>query len=180
MLLIHYVSVMMCIFYIDWQQYWKCDWTMNIGANAHGKWTVSTKLPQHNWRQTWQSGFQWHRRGLHWASFQVNRLFHSATIFWMLHVLLHVFCYLKVTRLITRMDKEFLCVCGSGKGVRVGGVVVGMGGWVWVGGGAPSFNVFRCCILISRLPRVFRRFKHRSLVGHVVSRPIYVYCKRFL
>ena len=33
--------------FIDWQQYWKCDWTMNIGANrnAHGKQTVSTKQP---------------------------------------------------------------------------------------------------------------------------------------
>ena len=38
---------MMWIFYIDWQQYWKCDWTMDIGANlnAHGKRTVSTKQP---------------------------------------------------------------------------------------------------------------------------------------
>ena len=44
---IHYVSIMMWIFYIDWQQYWKCGWTMNIGANrnAHGKRTVSTKQP---------------------------------------------------------------------------------------------------------------------------------------
>ena len=48
MLLIHYVSIMMWIFYIDGQQYWKCDWTMNVGANlnAHGKQTVSTKQPQ--------------------------------------------------------------------------------------------------------------------------------------
>ena len=35
----------MWIFFIDWQLYWKCDWTMNIGenGNAHGKRTVSTK-----------------------------------------------------------------------------------------------------------------------------------------
>ena len=26
---------MMWIFFIDWQQYWKCDWTMNIGANRN-------------------------------------------------------------------------------------------------------------------------------------------------
>ena len=41
----HYVSKMMWIFYIDWKQYWKCDWTMNISANwnAHGK---RTKQPQ--------------------------------------------------------------------------------------------------------------------------------------
>ena len=37
---------MMQIFYIDWQQHWECDRTMNIGANAHGERTVSTKQPQ--------------------------------------------------------------------------------------------------------------------------------------
>ena len=37
---------MMWIFYIDWQQRWECDRTMNIGANAHGEQTVSTKQPQ--------------------------------------------------------------------------------------------------------------------------------------
>ena len=67
------------IFYIDWQQYWKCNWIMNIDANAHGKRMVWTKLTQHKWH-TWQSCFQWHRRDLYWASFQVTRLFHSATV----------------------------------------------------------------------------------------------------
>ena len=28
---------MMRIVYIDYQQHWECDRTMNIGANAHGK-----------------------------------------------------------------------------------------------------------------------------------------------
>ena len=37
---------MMRIFYIDWQQHWKYDRTMDIGANAHGKQAVSTKQPQ--------------------------------------------------------------------------------------------------------------------------------------
>ena len=37
---------MMQLFYIDWQQHWKYDRTMNIGANAHGKRAVSTKQPQ--------------------------------------------------------------------------------------------------------------------------------------
>ena len=46
MLSLHYVSIMMRIFYIDWQQHWECDRTMNIGANAHGERTVSTKQPQ--------------------------------------------------------------------------------------------------------------------------------------
>ena len=37
MLSIHYVSIMMRIFYIDWQQHWECDPTMNIGdqQNSH-------------------------------------------------------------------------------------------------------------------------------------------------
>ena len=46
MLSVHYVSIMMRIFYIDLQQHWECDRTMNIGANAHGERTVSTKQPQ--------------------------------------------------------------------------------------------------------------------------------------
>ena len=58
---IRYISITMRIFYIDWQQHWECDWTTNIGANAHGKRTVSAK--QHNC-QTWQLGFQWHQRGI--------------------------------------------------------------------------------------------------------------------
>ena len=37
---------MMQIFYIDWQQHWKYDRTMNIGANAHDNRAVSTKKPQ--------------------------------------------------------------------------------------------------------------------------------------
>ena len=80
MLSINYVSVMMWIFYIDWQQYWKCYWILNIGANAHGKRTVSTKQPQHKW-QTWQSGFQWHRRDLRieHVLVLVTRLFQCAT-----------------------------------------------------------------------------------------------------
>ena len=42
MLSIHYVSVMMRIFYIDWQQHWECDRTVNIGdqQNSH-KWQTS-------------------------------------------------------------------------------------------------------------------------------------------
>ena len=37
----------MRIFYIDWQQHWECDRTMNIGANAHGgERTVSNNQPQ--------------------------------------------------------------------------------------------------------------------------------------
>ena len=42
----HYVSIMKRIFYIDWQQHWECDWTMNIGANAHDERMVSLNQPQ--------------------------------------------------------------------------------------------------------------------------------------
>ena len=85
MLLIHYVSVMMWIFCMDWQQYWKYGWILNIGANAHGKRTVSTKQPQRKW-QTWQSSFQWHRETCIELVFKslnsfTLRLFNSATIF---------------------------------------------------------------------------------------------------
>ena len=42
MLSIHYVSVMMRIFYIDWKLHWECDRTVNIGdqQNSH-KWQTS-------------------------------------------------------------------------------------------------------------------------------------------
>ena len=79
----------MQIFYINWQQHWEYDWTMNIGANAHGKRTVSTK--QHNW-QTWQLSFQWYRRGIELVFKSLDcftmRLFHSATIFFPIHLYL--------------------------------------------------------------------------------------------
>ena len=76
---------MMRIFYIDWQQHWKYDRTMNICANAHGKRTVSTlKIATSD--QTgdrldlrWQLGFQWHGIGIELV-LQVPRLFHNATV----------------------------------------------------------------------------------------------------
>ena len=64
----------MWIFYIDWQQYWKHDWTMNIGVNrnAHGKRTVSTKQPQ---MKDLTVGLPDFGDVLDWASFQVTALF---------------------------------------------------------------------------------------------------------
>ena len=81
---------MMRNFYIDWQQHWECDRTMNIGANAHGKRTVSTKQPH----VTDLASVRPLTVGLpvtserYWACFQVTRLFHSATIFLLLHIYL--------------------------------------------------------------------------------------------
>ena len=138
MLLIHYVSVMMCIFYIDWQQYWICDWTMNIGAkhmaneryqlNCHN--TIDDRLDSQASSDIGEAYIE--------LVFNLIDCFTVRPFFGC-----YMYCYMyfvlwKVTRLITTMDKEFLCVCGSGKGVRVGGVVVvGVGGgwwWGWVGG----------------------------------------------
>ena len=70
---------MMRIFYIDWQQHWKYDRTMNIGANAHGKRAVSTLKTATSDRLDlrWQLGLQWHRIGIELV-LQVPRLFHSA------------------------------------------------------------------------------------------------------
>ena len=122
---------MMWIFFIDWQQHWKCDWTMNIGANrnAHGKRTVSTKQPQVKKWKTWQLDFQTLER--YWASFQVTRLLHSA-----------------ITRIKSCFFFFFFFFLKGGGG----------------GGGGGSSNAFTiwCCILISRPPRVIRRFKRRS------------------
>ena len=87
---------MMKIFYIDWQQHWKYDPTMNIGANAHDKRAVSTKQPQlSEWLDLrWQLGVQWHRRGIELV-LQVPRLFHNATVSQCDHfLLLHMYMYL--------------------------------------------------------------------------------------
>ena len=80
MLSIHYVSIMMGIFYIDWQQHWECNRIMNIGdqQNSH-KWQTSVDqltvgLPVTSER--------------YWAIFQVTRLFHKATVSHCNHFLL--------------------------------------------------------------------------------------------
>ena len=77
---------MMQIFNIDWQQHWKYNRTMNIGANVHDKRAVPTKQPQVTDLTSVDS----------WASSDIGevlskfyksldcftmRLFHSATIF---------------------------------------------------------------------------------------------------
>ena len=87
---------MMRIFYVDWQQHWKYDRTMNIGANAHGKRAVSTlkTVTSDRLDLRWQLGFQWHRIGRELV-LQVPRLFHNATVSQCEHfLLLHIYMYL--------------------------------------------------------------------------------------
>ena len=86
----------MRIFYIDWQQHWKYDRTMNIGANAHGKRAVSTLKTATSDRLDlrWQLGLQWHRIGIELV-LQVPKLFHNATVSQCNHFLLqHMYMYL--------------------------------------------------------------------------------------
>ena len=92
MLSIHYDSIMMRFFYIDWQQHWECDRTINIGANADDKRTVSTKQLQVT-DPGWQTSASPLTVGAssdirEVLSFQVIRLFHNATIFLLLHMYL--------------------------------------------------------------------------------------------
>ena len=130
MLWIHYVSIMMRIFYIDWQQHWKCDRTMN--ANAHGKRTGSTKEPQ----VTDLTPVSPLTVGLpvtserYWACFQVIRLFHSATIVLLLHMYL------------------FETSPGWLPGWRIFFFFL-----PWFGGGALSSNVFTICAVYWSLGR---------------------------
>ena len=142
---------MMWIFYIDWQQNWKYEWTMNIGANAHGKRTVSTKQPQVTdltvgLRVTSER---------YWAGVQVTKLFHSATV--------------------SQCGRFFVTLPGwllelSGFCVYGGGVGGCGGGGVYIvcvcgrGGGGLSSNIFTiwCCILILMPSALFRRFKRHS------------------
>ena len=132
---------MMKIFLIDWQQHWKYDRSMNIGANAHDKRAVSTKQPQVSDLTSIDS----------WAPvtserYWVPRLFHNATVSQCDHFFC---CYIyfvvwSFTRLITRF---------SGEGFFTS---------ILVGGTQLQCIYYLCRILISRPPRVFRRFKRRS------------------
>ena len=78
---------MIRIFYIDWQQHWKYDRTMNIGANAHGKRAVSAKQPQVTDLTSVDRGIE--------LVLQVPRLFHNGTVSQCDHfLLLHMYMYL--------------------------------------------------------------------------------------
>ena len=134
---------MMRIFYIDWQQHWKYDRTMNIGANAHGKQAVSTlkTVTSDRLDLRWQLGFQWHRIGMELV-LQVPRLFHDATVSQCEHfLLLHMYMYL---------------LFETSPGWRVFFKLN------LVGATQLQCIYYLCRILISRPPRVFRRFKRRS------------------
>ena len=99
---------MMRIFYIGWQQHWKYDRTMNIGANAHGKRAVSTlkTVTSDRLDLRWQLGFQWHRIGMELV-LQVPRLFHNATVSQCEHfLLLHMYVF--VVWNFTRLERFFL------------------------------------------------------------------------
>ena len=101
MLSTHYVSIMMPIFYIDWQQHWGCHRTVNIGdqQNSH---KLRTSV------EPWQLGFQWHRRGIELVFKSLDcftkRLFHTATFFF---AATYVFVVWNFTRLITRLKRFF-------------------------------------------------------------------------
>ena len=133
---------MMRIFYIDWQHHRKYDRTMNIGANAHGKRAVSTlKIATSDGLDLrWQLGFQWHGIGIELV-LQVPRLFHNATVSQCDHFCCYIctcICCLK----LHQVGEFFLTQFGGGH----------------------SAPIYLCRILISRPPRVFRRFKRRSCV----------------
>ena len=101
------------------------------------------------WDLRWQLGFQWHRRGIELVS-QVPRLFHSATVSQCDHfLLLHMYMYLLFE--------------------TSPGWLPGWRGFFFklnlVGGTQLQCIYYLCRILISRLLRVFRRFKRRSCIS---------------
>ena len=79
MLAIQNISIMMWILYIDRKQYWK--WTINSGANAHDKRTVSEPLKIVT--DLTVERIQWHRRG----NEQVTR--HTQLVGWVDRRLFH-------------------------------------------------------------------------------------------
>ena len=155
MLSIHYVSIMMRIFYMDYQQHRECGfsiWITNSTGNAdflYGLPTAPGMLPNHEywcecpWQspnewyqqnshkwQTWQWGFQWHRTGIELVFKSLDcftmRLFHSATVFFVLLIYLLFetsLGWLPGWRVFISftfcMCVCILCVCmGAGMGVK--------------------------------------------------------------
>ena len=119
-------------------EYWcKCTWR----TNAINKTATSDRLDLR-----WQLGFQWHRRGIELVFKSLDCftkwLFHSATIFFCCHIRI---CCLKLHQADYKIEEFFsffnLDLVGEHS--------------------APCIYYLRR-ILISRPPRVFRRFKRRS------------------
>ena len=95
----------------------------------------------------WHLGFQWHRRGTELVFKSLDCftkwLFHSVTFFF---AATYVFVVWNFTRLITRLKSFFLFFLTS----------------IWWGSTQLQCIYYLRRILISRPPRVFRRFKRRS------------------
>ena len=102
----------------------------------------STKQPQVTDRR-WQLGFQWHRRGIELVFKSLDcftkRLFHTATFFCCYICI----CWLKVHQANYKVEEGFFTSIS------------------WGSTQLPCIYYLRR-ILISRPPRVFRRFKRRS------------------
>ena len=189
MLPIHYVSIMMRIFYIDWQQHWEFHRTVNIGdqQNSH-KWQISVGLPVTSEREREREREReikfiglFENRGhrgpyspykpfnhnlyigiiifphidnpqytgltseRYWASFQVTRLFHNATVSHCDHfLLLHLYLLFETSP-------------GWLQGWRVLFFYLDL-----VGSTQLQCIYYLRRILISKPPRVFQRFKRRS------------------
>ena len=137
MLSIHYVSIMMRIFYIDWQQHWECHRTVNIGDQQNS----------HKWQTSRQLGFQWHRRGIELVFKSLDcftkRLFHTATIFCCYICI----CCLKLHQADYKVEECFFSFFLPR-----------------FGGGPLSSNVFTICAVFWSLGRrgYFKHFKRRS------------------
>ena len=150
MLSIHYISIMMRIFYIDWQQHWECDRTRNIGANAYGERTVSTKQPQVTDFTTSVDSWASVTSERYWASFQVTRLFHKVTISQCDHFFAVTYiciCCLKLHQADYKIEEFFIFIFLTS---------------IWWGSTQLQCIYYLHRMLISRPPRVFRRFKRRS------------------
>ena len=108
----------------------------------------STKQPQVTDLPCWQLGFQWHRWGIELVFKSLDcftkRLFHTATFF----AATYVFVVWNFTRLITSLKSFFFFFNLDLVGEH----------------SAPMYLpvYYLRCVLISRPPRVFRRFKRRS------------------
>ena len=118
-------------------EYWcKCTWQKSgINKTATSEWLDLR----------WELGFQWHRRGIDLV-LQVPTLFHNATVSQCDHFCCYIctcICCLKLHQADYQVGEVFFTS-------------------ILVGGTQLQCIYYLCRILISRPPRVFRRFKRHS------------------
>ena len=111
---IRYVSIMMEIFYIDWQQHWKCDWTMNIGANRNAHANEQYQQNSHRWH-TWDLGCFTVRRVFLTRLITRMKSFSFFFLFFFIYLFIYLFIFIIIIYLFFFLGggggAQLQCIC---------------------------------------------------------------------